>query len=112
MRIAVPVANGQLAMHFGHCEEFAILDVDPESKAVVKKEMVKAPPHQPGLLPVWLGEKGVNVIIAGGMGMRAQTLFAERGISVAVGASGQSPEELALAYVNGTLATGPNICDH
>lgn len=112
MRIAVPVANGQLAMHFGHCEEFAIMDVDQERKVLLNKEIVKAPPHEPGLLPRWLGEKGVNVIIAGGMGSRAQSLFAEQGIDVAVGASAKSPEELAGSYVHGTLVTGNNVCDH
>jgi predicted Fe-Mo cluster-binding NifX family protein len=112
MKIAVPVANGQLSMHFGHCEEFAIMDVDPDRKVLLAKELVKAPPHQPGLLPAWLGEKGVNVVIAGGMGARAQALFAERGISVAIGAPSNSPEELAGSYLHGNLVTGANICDH
>ena len=112
MRIAIPVANGRLAMHFGHCEEFALLDMDTDSKTVVRKESVTPPAHEPGLLPRWLAERGVNAIIAGGMGMRAQAIFAENDIVVVVGASAEEPESLALAYVNDTLETGSNVCDH
>ena len=51
MRIAIPVADGRLAMHFGHCEKFALLDVDTDEKKIIKKEEIDAPPHEPGLLP-------------------------------------------------------------
>lgn len=112
MRIAIPVANGQLAMHFGHCEAFALIDVDPESQSIIKNEQVAAPAHQPGLLPRWLAERGANLIIAGGMGSRAQDLFAENGIRVLVGAPGGTPESLVTAFLGDTLEVGGNICDH
>jgi len=112
MRIAIPVANGQLSMHFGHCEKFAIIDVDPKTKTILKQEEMAAPEHQPGLLPKWLAEHGAQVIIAGGMGSRAQTLFAENRIKVVVGAPGAPPERLVTAYLDGTLMTGENVCDH
>jgi len=112
MRIALPLADGRLAMHFGHCERFALVDVDRPSKRVIKTEMVDAPEHQPGLLPRWLGEKGANVIIAGGMGSRAQTLFAEQGIQVVVGAPADTLENLVKAYLDDTLQSGENVCDH
>jgi len=99
-------------MHFGHCEQFALIDADPEKKTLEKPTLVDAPEHQPGLLPKWLAERGATVIIAGGMGMRAQGLFAERGIAVVVGAPSGSPEELAARYLQGTLETGDNICNH
>ncbi len=112
MRIAIPVANGRLAMHFGHCEQFALVDVEPAEKQIVKTELVDAPEHQPGLLPRWLGERGANVIIAGGMGSRAQTLFAEQGIAVIVGAPAETIEYLIKSYLEGTLEPGENVCDH
>ena len=112
MRIAIPLADGKLAMHFGHCERFALLDTDPEAKVVLKKEEIEAPPHEPGLLPAWLAERGAEVIIAGGMGQRAVQLFSQNAIQVVVGAASESPEDLALAYLNGTLSTGGNVCDH
>jgi predicted Fe-Mo cluster-binding NifX family protein/predicted RNA-binding Zn-ribbon protein involved in translation (DUF1610 family) len=112
MRIALPIADGKLAMHFGHCAQFVLVDVDQPAKKIVKTETVDAPEHQPGLLPRWLAERGANVIIAGGMGSRAQTLFAEQGIQVVIGAPAESPEDLVNAYLGGTLQSGENICDH
>jgi len=112
LKAAVPTANGLLTMHFGHCEAFEILDADMEAKKIVAKTTVKAPPHEPGLLPKWLGERGVKLIIAGGMGSRAQGLFAERGIEVVTGAPCEAPEALVLSYMNGTLESGANVCDH
>jgi ATP-binding protein involved in chromosome partitioning len=54
----------------------------------------------------------VNVIIAGGMGARAQDLFAEQGIAVSTGASGDLPDKIVLSYMNNTLELGNNTCDH
>jgi predicted Fe-Mo cluster-binding NifX family protein len=112
MRIAIPVAEGKLAMHFGHCEQFALIDTDPETKTIVKVAMETPPAHEPGVLPKWLAEKGANVIIGGGMGSRAQSLFAEQKIEVVVGAPADLPENIVKAYLAGTLASGENVCDH
>lgn len=111
MRIAIPLADGKLAMHFGHCQHFALVDVDASLK-IVSRVDIEAPPHQPGLLPPWLAEKGVTTIIAGGMGQRAHGLFAERGMQVVVGAPPETPEKLVIAYLGGTLIAGENVCDH
>jgi predicted Fe-Mo cluster-binding NifX family protein len=112
MRIAIPVANGKLCMHFGHCEHFALVDVDPADNKILKREDIAAPPHQPGLLPPWLAERGATVIIAGGMGRRAQDLFAEQNIQVVLGAPAETPEKIVADYLAGTLRVGENACDH
>jgi ATP-binding protein involved in chromosome partitioning len=112
IRVAVPVADGVLCPHFGHCDVFAIIDADQTSKAILKTTQVVPPPHEPGLLPRWLADQGVSVIIAGGMGGRAQALFAERRIAVVVGAPVQPPDALVTAWLAGKLATGSNTCDH
>ncbi len=112
MRIAIPLADGKLSMHFGHCERFALVDVDTTVKKILKREDIDAPPHQPGLLPPWLAERGANLIIAGGMGQRAQGLFSEQGIQVVVGAPAETPEKLVEDYLAGTLQSGANVCDH
>ena len=112
MKIAIPLAAGQLSMHFGHCEEFALVEVDQQSKQILNTTMVQPPAHAPGVLPAWLHEQGANVIIAGGMGSRAQQLFAQNDITVVVGAASGTAQELASAYLEGTLQAGENICDH
>ncbi len=111
MRIAIPVANGMLSLHFGHCEAFVILDID-KSGTITSKRSEVPPPHEPGVLPSWLKSLDVDHIIAGGMGNRAQALFNEYGITVAAGASGTNPEQIAQDYVKGQLECGDNLCDH
>ena len=112
MRIAVPLAQGRLSLHFGHCDQFAIFDVDENLKKTINRNDAVPPAHAPGVLPKWLHENNVNIIIAGGMGHRAQQLFAQNDIKVVIGASSDSPEELVSAYLQDALETGDNICDH
>ena len=112
MRYAIPVSSGGLSAHFGHCEQFALIDVDQERKEITRKELVPSPGHQPGLLPEWLAEQGVSVVIASGMGSRAQSLFKQNHIDVVIGTLEGDPEKAVLNYLSGTLATGDNICDH
>jgi ATP-binding protein involved in chromosome partitioning len=112
MRIAIPVTQGKLSMHFGHCEQFALIDVDSKRKEIISSELVDAPPHQPGLLPVWLKDKGARMVIASGMGRRAQARFQENGIEILVGADSDDPDAIVKAYLDGVLTTGENICDH
>ena len=52
------------------------------------------------------------MVIASGMGSRAQGLFNQNRIGVIIGALEVDPEKAVLNYLNGTLATGGNICDH
>ncbi|MFO7607886.1 MAG: NifB/NifX family molybdenum-iron cluster-binding protein [Candidatus Krumholzibacteriia bacterium] len=112
MKIAIPLVNGQLALHFGHCEQFALVNVDRQACAITGREDVGSPPHEPGLLPRWLAERGASMIIAGGMGQRARDLFTQQGIEVIVGAPPVAPETLVGSYLDGTLRGGENLCDH
>ncbi len=112
MKIAIPLANGKLCLHFGHCENFALIDVDQAGKSIIRREDVDSPPHQPGLLPGWLQERGAEMVIAGGMGIRAQDFFTQMGIKVLVGASPEPPEDIVTAWLDGTLELGGNVCDH
>ncbi len=112
MKIAIPITGDTLSLHFGHCEQFAIFDVDNDSKQIRNQELVTPPAHEPGVLPQWLAGLNVRLIIAGGMGQRAQQLFTQNNIEVAVGAPESEPQELVLQYLAGRLQCGQNICDH
>jgi predicted Fe-Mo cluster-binding NifX family protein len=109
-RIAIPLENGILCAHFGHCQQFAVIDA--ESNNIIKEVLLTPPPHEPGLLPAWLAEKGVTDVIAGGMGQRAINLFNQQNINVFVGAPAKSHKELAQDLINDNLAAGANYCDH
>jgi len=112
MRYAVPMSGGKVATHFGHCEQFALIDVDEARNAIVGREIVDSPEHQPGLLPVWLAGEGISVVIASGMGSRAQELFRQNRIKVIINILGSDPERVVLDYIGGTLEVGDDVCDH
>jgi predicted Fe-Mo cluster-binding NifX family protein len=111
MRIAVPVTGGILSSHFGHCEQFVLFDVEADGMTIRDRQVLVPPPHEPATFPRWLHEQGATVIIAGGMGSRAQSLFDENGIRVLVGTSSSDPERLIGDFLAGRLETGANTCD-
>ncbi len=110
MRIGIPTAGGKLCMHFGHCEKFALVDVEDDK--IIGTNFAEPPEHQPGVYPRWLSGEGVKLVIVSGMGQRAISLFEQAGVKVLVGAPTLEPEEVVRQYLAGTLQAGGNICDH
>jgi len=110
MKIAIPTQNQRLTAHFGHCENFAIVDVKDQTISSV--EFIDPPVHQPGVYPKFLAELGVDMIIAGGMGQKAQNLFSQNEIEYIIGIEGGSPRELVQDYLENGLKSGDNLCDH
>jgi len=107
---AVPTTGKQLCAHFGHCEEFAIIETNGEK--IEKVEYLKPPVHQPGTYPRFLSGKGVTTIISGGMGIKAQEIFAQNNIEVFFGIDSDIPEKLVEKYLKDQLVSGQNLCDH
>ena len=68
MRVAVACEGEAVGPHFGRCEQFLIADISDSGVEVV--EWMPCPPHEPGLLPRVMKERGVECIIAGGCGPR------------------------------------------
>jgi len=110
MKIAIPLTQGELSSHFGHCETFAIYTI--ENNRIVKEEMIEPPVHEPGSHPRFLSELGGSVVIAGGMGMKAQELFCQNKINVVVGVPALPLKVLVNTYLQGKLEAGDNRCDH
>ena len=108
--IAIPVTDSVLSSHFGHCEEFYFATV--EDKKIVDEKMITPPEHEPGLYPKWVKAQGADFVIAGGMGPKARDLFAANGVDIVVGAPTIAPREVVEQYLNGTLETTANSCNH
>lgn len=108
--IAIPLEEGVLCSHFGHCQQFAVFSVVNED--IIDAKLLTPPPHEPGLLPGWLAERGIDFVIAGGMGQRAIDLFKAQNIPVCVGAQIKDPKELVSDWLSKKLITGNNHCDH
>ncbi len=112
MRIAIPISGERLELHFGHCEKFVMVDVDSATKEVRATTCVPAPEHQPGLLPPWLKNQGVTLVIAGSMGTRALSLLQEASIEVITGAPTEDAATLVRRYLDGALASVEHTCGH
>ena len=106
---AVPTANEKLTQHFGHSEKFAVVEV--ENNKITKVEFLEPPIHEPGSYPAFLAEKGVQVIIAGGMGQRAIDLFTQNNIEVFLGIDSDNPTKLVELYLEDKMKSGSNKCD-
>ena len=109
MRIAVTYENGQIFQHFGHTETFKVFEV--EDGRIVSSELVGSNGSGHGALASLLNDRGIDVLICGGIGGGAQRALDERGIELCAGQSGDVDEAVA-AYLRGELVnTGAN-CDH
>lgn len=109
MRIAVTHDNGEVFQHFGHSEEFKVYEV--EDGDVQSSEVIGSNGSGHGALAALLADKGIDVLICGGIGGGAQNALEEAGIELCAGASGSADEAVA-AYLRGELVnTGAN-CDH
>lgn len=107
MKIAVASEGKMVTEHFGHCEGFTIFDID--GGKIQREDFVSNPGHRPGFLPVFLYEKGVKVIISGGMGEGAVDIFNEKGIEVITGASGEA-RTAVISYLQGILKSTGSVC--
>jgi predicted Fe-Mo cluster-binding NifX family protein len=107
MKVAISTDNNQVSAHFGRCQSYTIYDIeDKEIKGMI---VIETPGHQPGMLPGFLHEKGVNTVIAGGMGPRAQQLFTEVNITPIIGITGKL-DDVILAFLNDELTSGDSLC--
>ncbi len=109
-KIAIPTVDGKSCAHFGHCEGFAVIDISDKDPG--KVDFMPCPVHQPGSYPLFLKEIGVNVVIAGGMGKKAQNLFSENNIQVFMGVGVNDPLTLVEQFLKKELQSGGNLCNH
>ena len=109
-KIAIPLENGELCAHFGHCQKFALVEVNDNQ--IIQIEEIVPPEHQPGLYPRWIAQYGVTDVIAGGMGQHAIGLFNQQKINAFVGAPIKAPRELVEDFLAGNLALTANYCNH
>jgi len=112
MKIAIASDNDYVSAHFGRCDCYTIVEIENTGteKKILNRIKVDTPDHQPGILPGFLHEKGVNVVIAGGMGPRAQQLFQQLNIQPYIGVTG-SVDSVIENFLAGKVESGESLCD-
>ncbi len=109
-KIAIPVAEGKLSAHFGHAPNFYFYQT--ENSKVIKEQMELPPPHEFGVIPNWLAENNVTDLITGGIGPKAVDILNANNINVFTGAPVEEPAKVIEAFLNNTLKTTANLCNH
>lgn len=107
MKIAVPSNGRKICEHFGHCENFNLFEA--QDGRIVSEQSIPNPGHKPGFLPNFLADMGVTVVVAGGMGGGAVTIFEERGVEVVAGASGDARDAVER-FLKGELKSTGAVC--
>ena len=105
LRIAVLTQIGNVSPHFGYRREWAMFDVDQQTRQIIQKSVFLAPPTTSSALPQRLHELDTDVILAVGMGQHAQQSIAQQGIKVVLGVPPESPEQLVSDYLDGKVTT-------
>ena len=109
MKIAATYDNGSIFQHFGKTEFFKVYEV--KDNKIVSSEVIGSNGTGHGALAGLLAERGIQVLICGGIGGGAQAALAEAGIELCSGAQGDA-DAAVEAYLKGELeSTGVN-CDH
>lgn len=111
MKYAIPVIGGRLSAHFGQSSEFMLVTID-EKGSILSRETMSVTPHNCGGNPKLLADRGVKVVLAGGMGMGPRVAFERQNIQVVLGVVEADPAKAVLAHFNNTLVSGENACDH
>ena len=108
--IALPVLENELSPHFGLCSHFIFYFL--KNGELFKEELIPAPAHLPDSIPNWLIQNGVTDVIAAGIGLKPIEILSQHKINVFVGVRLNDPKTLLKEYLNGTLETNGNLCDH
>lgn len=110
MRIAVTYENGRIFQHFGHTERFRIYDVTDGQ--ITASHVVDTNGSGHGALASQLVQRGVDVLICGGIGQGARNALAQAGVSLYGGVTGDA-DEAVKAFLSGELSYDPDArCDH
>ena len=110
MIIAVTYKDGQVFQHFGHTEEFKLFRV--MLGKIVASEIVPTNGQGHGALATFLSERGVDVLICGGIGAGAQNALTEAGIKFYAGVQGGA-DDVLHDFLQGKLVYNPNeMCNH
>ena len=110
MKIVIPSAENKLCGHFGHCEYFTFVEVNPETKEILSIDK-KIPEEGISCQSAnWIASQGAKLVLAGGMGGRPMAIFAQNGVKIVAGCPELDIEEVVTKFLNNTLVTGENAC--
>ena len=114
MKVCIPTAgeggiDDLVGQHFGRVPTYTIVDTDTDEVEVIRNTSEHA--GGVGLPPELISKTDTHIMLCGGLGPKAVTMFEQVGIDVFVGAAG-SVRDAIDAWKSGMLmeATDENAC--
>jgi len=108
MKVAIPLEGDKISSHFGRCLQFAFFEI--ENNRILNKEIVNAPPHQRGVFPQFLKDKGAELVIVSRIGRKALEMLSQLNIKVIQGIEG-GIDEIIKKFLEGKLEGEKNLCE-
>lgn len=111
-KIVLPVRDGRIDDHFGHCDHYSIVTVGNAGE-ILGVEYMPSPQGcgcKSGVAAVFK-EKGITVMLAGNMGMGALNKLNDNGITVVRGCNGPVMD-VVNDYLAGRLSDSGESCRH
>ncbi|WP_160677949.1 NifB/NifX family molybdenum-iron cluster-binding protein [Clostridium sp. C8-1-8] len=111
MKIALPISGDVVNSHFGRSESFAFATI--EEKRILDIEVVSTEElvhNHDGLVNLFI-HKGVEAVIANGIGQGAINAIKDKGFELIRGASGRYIDVLQQ-YIDGTLEDKNIVCNN
>ncbi len=111
LKLAIPVTDGVVADHFGHCEYYALIEI--ENGIVKATENITAPEGCgcKSNIANLLAEKGISLMLAGNIGDGAFNKIRSQHIDVIRGCTGEL-DKLITQFINGEICDSQQNCDH
>jgi predicted Fe-Mo cluster-binding NifX family protein len=112
MRIAVPVLDEVFCEHFGRSDGFFLCDVEEPTHQIGRTRTIRRPRGKGKCesLPNWLAQMGITTLLIGGMGEVGRLHFAQLGIVLSAGHSGDDPLEIVNGFLAGSAKHRKNPC--
>jgi|GEM_PF-2959029 len=105
LTFAIPLANGKLSAGFSDCRKFVFIKA--KYGRIVIQQFLNPPPEEPGWLPRWLCEQGVDILITADSDASWHHYFQMYGIELVTGAPILLPEALVYCYLADRPIIGP-----
>lgn len=108
MKVAIPLEDGVVSMHFGCSQQSAIVEADSAGVVGNDYAVVEAPEGGHDLLAGWLQGHGVTMVILGGIGTGAVQRLNLSGIEA--GAFPDAPLAAIRSWMQGELTGRGSNC--
>lgn len=103
MKIAMPLAEGRIAVLSDDCERFTMVDVDLTENRILDSCRAEPDAEWLGHLAAWLAKQTVDLVIAVEVSPKMKADLMECNIRVIAGAPNDPPHSVIKSYLAGDL---------